>query len=663
MAAVGSKRMTTIFDQLLAPLPLGRQNAPSRIVFAAHQTNFGAHHRFEGRHADYYAARAAGGAGVIVLEGSLVHASDWPYEYAIFGYDEGVVAGYQQVATAIHEHGALALAHLTHSGMQGSSHYSQAALWAPSPVPEVNSRELPKEMEPEDIAEVVAGFAQAATFARAGGLDGVEINIGQDSLIRQFLSPLTNMRGDTYGGALENRLRFAREVIRAVRQAVGDHAIVGVRLSGDEYAPWAGLKPEDCAEIARLLADDGGIDYISVTSGSIYSTHLTRAGLYMPPGYAAHLAGTIKAAVSLPVFAQGSIVDPKMAAGLLVEEQADAVEMTRALIADPELPQKLRAGRPEDIRPAILSNQDNLIGMVQNPRLSCVNNPAAGYEQAAEFATLPAARSPRRVLVIGGGAAGLEAARVAALRGHAVTLYEQQEQLGGTLRLAATAPNRERLALAVDWLEAQVRKLDVTIHLGQTITPEQVQAEAPDAVIVAVGGQPGQVAGIDIDGAKLPVVHPRQVLAGQVPAKPGKAVIIDQIGDYVGMSVCEWLFDRGWQVEVVTSDMFVGQRLTASLELTPWNQRAAAKGIIFRPQIEVERVSENMLHGVDIFDRTPVEIAGIDLLVSITAEVPDEALYFALKADGRPLYRVGDCVAPRSMSQAILEGYRAGREV
>jgi hypothetical protein len=148
-----------------------------------------------------------------------------------------------------------------------------------------------------------------------------------------------------------------------------------------------------------------------------------------------------------------------------------------------------------------------------------------------------------------------------------------------------------------------------------------------------------------------------------VPAKPGKAVIIDQIGDYVGMSVCEWLFDRGWQVEVVTSDMFVGQRLTASLELTPWNQRAAAKGIIFRPQIEVERVSGNTLHGVDIFDRTPVEIAGIDLLVSITAEVPDEALYFALKADGRQIYRVGDCVAPRSMSQAILEGYHAGREV
>jgi len=655
--------MSTIFDQLLSPLPLGRQNAPSRIVFAAHQTNFGTHHRFAERHTAYYAARAAGGAGVIVLEGSLVHPSDWPYEYAIVGYDEGVVAGYQQVATAIHAHGALALAHLTHSGMQGSSHYSQAALWGPSPVPEVNSRELPKEMEPEDIAEVVAGFAQAATFARAGGLDGVEINIGQDSLIRQFLSPLTNMRGDAYGGPLENRLRFAREVIQAVRRAVGDQAIVGVRLSGDEYAPWAGLKPEDCAEIASILATDGGIDYISVTSGSIYSTHLTRAGLYMPPGYAAHLAGTIKAAVSLPVFAQGSIVEPKMAAGLLVEDQADAVEMTRALIADPELPQKLRAGRPEDIRPAILSNQDNLIGMVQNPRLSCVNNPAAGYEQTAEFATLPPAGNPRRVLVIGGGAAGLEAARVAALRGHTVTLYEQQERLGGALRLAATAPGRERLALAVDWLEAQVRKLDVTIHLGQTITPEQVQAEAPDAVIVAVGGQPGSVAGIDLDGAEMPVVNPRQVLAGQVPAKPGKAVIIDPIGDYVGMSVAEWLTDQGWQIEVVTSDMFVGQRLTASLELTPWNQRAAAKGIVFRPQIEVERVSGNTLHGVDIFDRTPIRIDKIDLLVSIAAEVPDEALYFALKADGRQLYRVGDCVAPRSMSQAILEGYRAGREV
>lgn len=655
--------MTSIFDQLLAPLRLGSKTAPSRIIFAAHQTNFGVHHRFEGRHTAYYAARAAGGAGVIVLEGSVVHPSDWPYEYIIRGYDEGVVAGYQQVAAALHAHGALALAHLTHSGMQGNSHYSQAALWAPSPVPEVNSRELPKAMEPEDIAAVVAGFARAAELALAGGLDGVEINAGQDSLVRQFLSPLTNQRSDEYGGSLENRLRFARAVIQAVRRAVGSQAIVGLRLSGDEYAPWAGLKPEDSAEIARLLAEDKTLDFISVTSGSIYSGHLTRAGLFMPPGYATHLAAGIKAVVSIPVFAQGSIVDPKMAAGLLVEQQADAVEMTRALIADPELPRKLREDRAEDIRPCILSNQDNVIGLVQNPRLSCVNNPAAGYEHDSEFTTLPPATRPQQVMVIGGGAAGLEAARVAALRGHNVTLYEQGERLGGTLRLAAVAPGRERLALAVDWLEAQVRKLGVTIHLGVTVTAEMVQAQAPDAVIVAVGGLPRRYPVLRVEQADLPIVHPRQVLSGAVPTQPGNVVVLDQIGDPVGMGVAEWLAERGWQVTVVTADMFVGQRLTASLELTPWNQRACAKGIVFRPQIEVERVVGRTLYGFDLFDRTEITFPELDLLACVTTEAPNETLYFALKRAGRRVYRAGDCVAPRYMSHAILEGYRAGREV
>lgn len=657
-----SKFQESSFEALLAPLPLGSKTAPNRFVFAAHQTNFATHHRFEKRHAAYYEARAAGGVGLIVLEGSVVHASDQPYEYVIFGYDERVVPGYQLVAEAIHRHGALALAQLTHSGMQGSSHFSQHPLWAPSPVPEVNSREVPKEMEAEDIAAVIDGFVQAARHAMAGGLDGVEINAGQDSLIRQFMSPLTNQRQDSYGGDLDNRLRFAREVIRGVRQQVGGKGIVGLRLSADEHAPWAGIKPEDAAEIARLLVADGMIDFISVTSGSIYSGHLTRPGLYMPPGFAAHLAAGIKAAVSVPVFAQGSIVDLSMAASLVSNQQADAVEMTRALIADPELPHKLREGNSEDVRPCILSNQDNIIGLVQNPRLSCVNNPAAGYEGEAEFAPLTHAPVHHRIMVVGGGAAGLEAARVAALRGHEVSLYEQSDRLGGTLRLAAAAPGRERLALAVDWLEAQVRKLNVAITTGVEVTPALVEAQAPDTVVVTVGGLPGRLPGVFFDQMAT-VVNPRQVLNGEVSATPGKAVVLDAIGDPVGMSVAEWLSGHGWQVEIVTSDMFVGQRLTASLELTPWNQRAQAKGIVFRPQFDVEQVTARSVIGVDRFDRRQGEITDVDLVVTVTPEFPNETLYFALKHAGQRVFRAGDCVAPRYMSQAILEGYRVGREV
>ncbi len=647
---------------LFAPLSLGGKTAPNRFVFAAHQTNFATHNRFTERHVAYYETRAAGGAGTIVLEGSVVHPSDWPYEYAIFGYEAAVVDGYRQIADALHRHGTLALAHLTHGGMQGSSHYSQLPLWAPSPVPEVNSRELPQAMDADDIAAVIQGFRQAARYARDGGLDGVELNAGQDSLIRQFLSPLTNQRGDDYGGSLDNRLRFARQIIENVRDELGRDAIVGLRLAGDEYAPWAGIKPEDAAEIARCLASDGLLDFISVTSGSIYTGHLTRPGLYQPPGFAVHLAAGIKAAVALPVFAQGSIVDPEMAAALLADGKADAVEMTRALIADPDLPHKWREGRADDIRPCLLANQDNLIGLVQNPRLSCANNPAAGYEHEAEFAPLKRARTPHRVLVVGGGPAGLEAVRVAALRGHDVTLYERESQLGGAIRLAAAAPGRERLALAVDWLERQVRALEVTIRTEMDMTAEQIGHESPDAVIVAVGGLPGQQAGVRFH-PNAPVVNPRQVMRGEVPATPGRAVVLDTLGDPVGMAVTEWLVERGWQVEVVTSDMFVGQRLTASLELTAWNQRAAARGIVFRPQFDTLEVTEHGVIGADHFDYREIRLDGIDLVVDVSPEVPDETLYFALKASGLRVFRAGDCVAPRYLGHAILEGYRAGREV
>ena len=655
--------MSRSFKELLAPLSLRNKTAPSRIIFGAHQTNFALHNRFEARHAAYYAARAAGGAGVIVLEGSLVHPSDWPYEYAIFGYEESVVPGYRLAAEAIQAHGALVLAHLTHSGGQGTSHYSQQPLWAPSPVPEVNSREVPKEMELEDIAAIVEGFGRAAGSALAGGLDGVEINAGQDSLLRQFMSPLTNLRQDEYGGGLENRLRLVRQVIGAVRRQLGGRAIIGLRLSGDEYAPWAGLKPEDTRQIAQLLAAEGQLDFISVTGGSIYSKHLTRAGLYMPPGYAAHLAAGIKAAVQIPVFAQGSIVEPAMAERLLAEGQADAIEMSRALIADPDLPQKLRAGRLDEVRPCLLCNQDCVVNTVQNPRLSCAHNPAAGYEAQAEFGAPGAAPVPQRVWVVGGGPAGLEAARVAARRGHQVTLYEKRDRLGGTIRLAAAAPGRERLALAVDWLEAQLRRLpNVSINMGVEVTADLILAEAPQAVIVAVGGQAGPYPAVTFENG-APVLDPRQVLAGAAPQPPGKAVILDEAGDHPAMGAAEWLAGRGWQVEIVSEDMFIGQRLTATLELTPWNQRAPGQGIVFRPQLEVRRVVGRTIIAVDRFGRAEICIPEVDLVVSAAYEVPDEALYFALKQAGQRVYRAGDCVAPRRLGQAILEGYRVGRMI
>lgn len=654
--------MADPFAHLLAPLVLRGKTMPSRVVFAAHQTNFATHNRLTPRHAAYYAARAAGGAGLVVLEGSVAHPSDWPYEYAIFGYERDVMVGYRLCADAIHAYGALALAHLTHSGQQGTSHYSQAAMWAPSPVPETNNREVPKEMEPEEIAAVVAGFAQAAAYAVEAGLDGVEINVGQESLLRQFLSPLTNQRQDEYGGELAGRLRLAREVLAAVRARIGPGPLVGLRLCADEYAPWAGIKPEDAPEIARLLVAGGGVDFVSVTSGSIYTLHMTRAGLYAPPGYSAHLAGPIRAATGLPTFAQGSIVDPAMADELIATGVADAAEMTRALISDPDLARKLRLRRPGDIRPCLLANQDFSVRTVQNPRLSCENNPAAGYELEAEFAPLAPAPARRDVLVVGGGPAGLEAARVAALRGHRVRLYERQGQLGGALRLAAAAPGRERLALEVEWLERQAHALGVLVETGVSVTPERVRELAPDVVIVATGARPRPYPSVQVD-PEARVLSARDVLAGAADAPGGRAVVLDEIGNQWMLGAAERLADHGWQVTVVTADMFVGQQLTQTNELSPWNQRAPAKGITFMPMFEARRVAGRALYLVERYSREELRLDEVDLVVCVNHEAPDEELYLALGRAGQRVIRAGDCVAPRRLSQAILEGHRAGRAV
>jgi 2,4-dienoyl-CoA reductase (NADPH2) len=658
---------------LTETVSLGSLTAPSRVVFAAHRTNFATHRKFEARHVGYYEARAKGGAGVVVLETVTVHPSDWPYEYAPIGYEPSVVPGYRAVAQAVKKHGAIALASLGHAGGQGSSHYMQTPLWAPSPIPEVNSREVPMEMEPADIETLVKAFARAAVWAIEGGLDGVEINVGQSSLLRQFLSPLTNRRSDDFGGSLENRARFARQVIAAVRKAIGPKALLGVRVVGDEYAPWAGLVPETAAEAAALLAGErgagDGADFVSVTSGSIYSLHMTRAGLYAAPGHSAGLAATIKAKVSVPVFAQGSVVDADMAEALVREGKADLVEMTRALIADPELPSKWRAGTEtakKSIRPCVLCNQDCVVETVQNARLGCIQNPAAGYEIEEEFKPLTkaGARGIKRVLVLGAGPAGMEAARVAKLRGHDVTVVAQAK--GGTVRLAAAAPGRARLGLVADWLEGQLAELGVPVTEA-TVTAESLPAlvkeHRADVVLHCTGAAPKRRRFVDF-AADAAVATPRDVLGGKIrkPAMPEgqapRALVLDEAGDIAGMGTAEWLVDSGWEVTVISGDMFVGQRLTATMELTPYNQRAHGKKIALRPQVEVQRVSRGKVEGVDLYSRAPVAFDG-ELIVDVSYEVPRTDLW---PAEGDILC-AGDAVAPRRIGQAILEGHRLGRSL
>ncbi len=650
-----------MYDRLFQPLKIGPREARSRIIFGSHATNLARRNLLSGQHAGYYAARAEGGAGLIVLEEHIVHPSDQPYESAVLGFLPETPRAIAQVVERIHSHGALALVQLNHNGQQSVSDHNQRELWAPSPVPNVSSREVPKAMEQADIDAVIAGFAQVAGYAVQGGADGVELQVADSSLLRQFLSPLTNQRSDHYGGSLENRLRFLQETLEAVSSATGKSAILGLRFCADELAPWGGLTPELSVEIARLLAATGRIDYMTITMGSIYSTHMFpfHASMQVTPGYAAHLAAAIKAAIDIPVFAAGRIMSVEQAERILAEGQADGVEMIRALIADPDLPRLSQQGHAERVRPCIACNQGCQVRGIMNATIACNVNPDVLSSPSSPIDNeRQAAQRGQEVWIIGAGPAGMEAARTAALRGCRVILHERVATPGGAVTLAAHGPARGELRLITDYLQREIKRLGVEIRTGVEVTAEMVMAEQPSAVIVATGARTGPGL-LPIPGYDLPhVTDVRRVLGGE-PVNGERAVVIDETGGHGVASVVDLLAAQGKRVTVITEDWYAARDLVATHDIVQWMQRVLALGVALITHSSVTRIEPGRVIVADRFadDERAIEADGV---VLGTYERPAQELYLALKGRVPRLLRAGDCVAPRRIEQAIREGRQAG---
>jgi mycofactocin system FadH/OYE family oxidoreductase 1 len=653
-------------DVLSDPIALAGRTAPNRLVFGPHETNLAhpAEHGGRGisaRHIAYYARRAAGGAGVLVTEVASVHPTDWPYERAPLA--ERCGEGWAAVAEACRPHGTLVLAGLGHAGGQGSSAYSQRELWAPSRVPEVASREVPKWMEAEDIAAVVAGFGAAAKLAVEAGCDGVEVNAGQHSLIRQFLSGLTNHRGDEWA----DRGRFARDVLAAVRAAIGGERVLALRLSCDELAPWAGITPEAAEGIAAELA--GSVDLLTVVRGAIFSVAATRPDGHEPAGFNIDLCRRIRSAVraaghATPVVLQGSVVDPGQAEWALGDGVCDLVEMTRAQIADADLGAKVAAGTPERVRPCVMCNQRCTVRDARNPIVSCIGDPSTGYETEDPIGESPADR-PMRVVVVGAGPAGLECARVAALRGHTVTVVDRADRAGGALRTAALGAGRERLGALADWLEAECARLGVSFALGRTVADiAALEAEA-DTVLVATGSRPGRPPYDVGDGAAATgrLVDVADALAGfdTVFAGEGPVVVLDPIGGPIAISLVERL---GARATLVTQDNIAGNELARTGDLAPANTRLAQQGVtlVRRAVVRSVDVADDGDGGeglvVTVEDRFSGERHALAAAVCVDAgfRLPETALW---EAAGSAHRRIGDAVAPRTVFEAVLEGRRA----
>ncbi len=638
---------------LTDPVVVAGRTAPSRVVFGPHETNLARRRQLGDRHVAYYRARAAGGAGIVVTETASVHPSDWPYERAPLA--EACGPGWSDVANACRRHGSLVLAGLGHSGGQGSSAYSQSAMWAPSRVADVVSREMPVEMEREDIEALVLGFAGAARLAVHSGLDGVEVDAGYCSLLRQFHSGLTNQRSDEYGS---DPLRLTTQVLEAVRDVVGPDRIVALRLCCDELAPWAGVTPGQAAGQVGAVADR--VDLVVVVRGGPYSASAYRPDAHTPANFNVDLCRQMRqeAGGRAAVVLQGSVTDAGAAQSALDDGVCDLVEMTRSQIAEPRLVALVRRGDADRARPCILCNQACRVRDNRNPIVSCVGEPASGHETTETVTGGTDGRS-REVLVVGAGVAGLECARVLSARGHRVRVVERSDRPGGALRAAAEGPGRQRLADLAEWLIAECRIQGVAIETGVVATEADLDTARAGGVevVLATGSRPAPPA-FPVDGS-CPVVDALTVLTdGSGSLGDGPVVVHDPIGGPIGIGIAEWLAASGLTVSIVTQDQIAGTLLSLSGDLADANTRLQRAGVRreLRALLRGVEGGQAVLEDVWTGERRTV---GCGALVDCGHRLPDEALYLA-----RPgTLRAGDCVAPRGVLEAVLEGRRRAMDI
>ncbi|MDO8475862.1 MAG: FAD-dependent oxidoreductase [Candidatus Rokubacteria bacterium] len=648
--------MSREFPHLFSPLRIGPVTVPNRILLPAHGTMFADDNVPGERLAAYLAERARGGVGVIVTEITAVHPTSRPMDNVILGYDPKVILGFRRVAERIHEHGAKVFGQVWHCGRQSDGFFSGLPLWAPSAIPCPVSREMPHAMTRDEIAEVVAGYVTVARHMKAAGYDGIELHGGHGYLIQQFLSPWSNQREDEYGGSLDNRLRFALEVVSAVRREVGPGLAVGMRISGDELTP-GGLTLRDMQEIVRRLEATGALDYFSVSVGN-YTVHDVMIGdMTVPPGALVPLAAGIKEAVRLPVATVMRIKDPVQAEQILADGHADLVAMCRALIADPELPLKAREGRLEEIRICTSCNQECRTHF-RGRGISCIQNPAVGRERELGAGTLRRAERPRSVLVVGGGPAGMECARIAVLRGHRVVLCERRVALGGQVRIATRVPTRTELGEVIRFLETQVRKLGVEVRLETEVTPALVEREAPDVVVLATGSEP-RPAPAPANGAPLQLTVWEAL---EDPERAGRRVVLtdEGVGFWQCWGTAEFLAERGRQVTVVTPLLAAGPEIPAESAPNLF-RRLRARGARWITSHTIREVRERQVVAAHVLSGRPTVLEDVDTLIRVPHQEACVGLANALSAAGVRVHTIGDCVAPRRITEAIREGHVLGR--
>ena len=651
---------TERYPHVFAPFRIGPVSVRNRIFVPAHTTNYGADYLPTERHVAYHSEKARGGVGLIIFEAVRVHPTGVGRVLGVAGYDPRCVEPFRRVVDAVHGHGVPIFAQLLHIGRHTEGYLSRTAVWAPSPIPWSPTGPIPHAMTRDEIAEIVEAHVVTARHLRDAGFDGLEVHLGHGHLLQEFLSPISNTRTDDYGGSEDNRLRFPIAVVRAVRDAMGPDYPVGIRISAEEFVP-GGLGLSDMQRLVPKIAAAVPVHFVNV-SHSAYHASFTLAtqfaDMHFPRAPYRHLTAGIKAAVpQLPVFGVCRFNDLRLAEETLAAGQADMVGMVRALIADPFLVAKTRAGREADVRPCIYCNQ-GCIGFIElDQPITCTMNPTAGREAEWGDGTLRRTGTPRRILVIGGGPAGLEAARVAAIRGHAVTLWERAAEVGGQVNVAARVSARAEFAQTRTYFEQQCRRLGVTIECGREATPERVSVFSPEAVVLATGSIPRRPA---FRGAGRTVTVWDALDA---PERLGdRVVVIEADGHTPSVAVAEHLADLGKRVTVVTSRGTIGWRVN-SYSMLAARHRFREKRIRIVPLREVRAYDAERLVLEDVSVGDEHVIADVTGVVAAYGGAACDDLYAPLRGRVAELHVIGDAAAPRTALDAIYEGHRVGRSL